>query len=39
MFSNFQENFHKVNNIMKEQAEKKKIKKTTNQVKKEANVP
>lgn len=34
MFSNFQENFHKVNNIMKDQAAIRKIKYTRNKVNK-----
>ena len=34
MSSNFQENFHKVNNIMKDQAAIRKIKHTRNQVNK-----
>lgn len=39
MFSNFQENFHKVNNIMKDQAAIRKIKHTRNQVNKISYLP
>lgn len=39
MFSNFQEDFHKVNNIMKEQAAVRKIKHTRNQVNKISYLP
>lgn len=39
MSSNFQENFHKVNNIMKDQAAIRKIKHTRNQVNKTSYLP
>lgn len=39
MSSNFQENFHKVNNIMKDQAAIRKIKHTRNQVNKISYLP
>lgn len=39
MSSNFQENFHKINNIMKDQAAIRKIKHTRNQVNKISYLP